>query len=149
MAGVDLVTVQYRDPGPAHTDLLARHVDILFDPLISSIEQIKSGQLYGLAVTTMTRSEALPNVPAVSEFVTGYEASVWSALGAPRNTPTEIINKLNSETNAALADPKIKARLSNIGATALFGSPSDFRKFIVEDTEKWSKVIRTANIKAE
>jgi tripartite-type tricarboxylate transporter receptor subunit TctC len=149
MAGVDLVAVQYRDPGPAHTDLLARHVDILFDPLISSIEQIKSGQLHALAVTTMTRSEALPDVPAVSEFVTGYEASVWAAIGAPRNTPTDIADKLNKETNMALANPKIKARLADLGVMALFGSPGDFRKFIVEDTEKWGKVIRTANLRAE
>ena len=97
----------------------------------------------------MTRSDALPDIPAVSEFVTGYEASVWSALGAPRNTPTDIVNRLNRETNAALADPKIKARLSDLGATALIGSAGNFRKFIVEDTERWGKVIRTANIKAE
>ena len=103
----------------------------------------------GGAVTTMTRSDALPDIPAVSEFVTGYEASVWSALGAPRNTPTDIVSRLNRETNAALADPKIKARLSDLGATALIGSAGDFRKFIVEDSEKWGKVIRTANIKAE
>jgi tripartite-type tricarboxylate transporter receptor subunit TctC len=149
MAGVDLVTVQYREPGPAHADLIAGQVDIMFDPLISSIEQIKGGQFRALAVTTVNRSEALPDVPTVGDFVPGYEASVWAALGAPRNTPIEIIDKLNSEINRALADPAIKARLADLGANALLGSPDDFRKFIVEDTEKWAKVIRTANIKAE
>ena len=101
--------------------------------LEASIEQIKSGQLHALAVTTTTRSEALPDVPAVSEFVTGYDARVWSALGAPRNTPTEIVDKLNKETNVALADPKMKARLADLGATVLLGSPGDFRKFERED----------------
>jgi tripartite-type tricarboxylate transporter receptor subunit TctC len=149
MAGVDLVTVQYRDPGPAHTDLIARHVDVLFDPLISSIEQIRGGQLRALAVTTTTRSEALPQVPTVGDFVPGYEANAWEGLGAPRNTPAEIIEKLNREINAALADPRIKARFADLGATVLPGSVADFRKFIADDTDKWAKVIRGANIKAE
>jgi tripartite-type tricarboxylate transporter receptor subunit TctC len=149
MAGVDLVAVQYREPGPAHTDLLARHVDILFDPLISSIEQIKTGQLRALAVTSLTRSGALPDVPTVGDFVTGYEASVWAALGAPRSTPNEVVERLNREVNVALTDPRIKARFADLGAGAVPGSPREFRNFIVEDTEKWRKVIQTANIKAE
>jgi tripartite-type tricarboxylate transporter receptor subunit TctC len=149
MAGVDLVTVQYRDPGPAHTDLIARHVDVLFDPLVSSIEQIRGGQLRALAVTTTTRSAALPDVPTVGDFVPGYEASGWQGLGAPRNTPADIVEKLNREINAALADPKLKARFADLGATVLPGSPADFRKFIADDTEKWANVIRAAHLKAE
>ena len=149
MAGVDLTAVQYRDPGPAHTDLFAKHVDILFDPIVSSIEQIKAGQVRALAVTSTTRLEALPGVPSVSDFVPGYEANAWVGLGAPRNTPTEIIARLNSEINVALADPKIKARFADLGATVLPGSPGEFRKFVADDTEKWGKVIRAANIKAE
>ena len=149
MAGVDLLTVLYRDPGPAHTDLIGRQVDILFDPLISSVEQIKAGQLRALAVTSWTRSEALPLVPTVSEFVPGYDAVVWAGLGAPANTPTEIIDRLNAEINKALSDPRIKSRFAELGAATVVGSPNDFRQFISEDTSKWAKVIKTANIRAE
>ena len=148
MAGVDLLTVLYRDPGPAHTDLIGRQVDILFDPLISSVEQIKAGQLRALAVTSWTRSEALPLVPTVSEFVPGYDA-VWAGLGAPANTPTEIIDRLNAEINKALSDPRIKSRFAELGAAPVVGSPSDFRQFISEDSSKWAKVIKTADIRAE
>jgi tripartite-type tricarboxylate transporter receptor subunit TctC len=121
----------------------------MFDPLVSSIEQIRAGQLRPLAVTTMTRSAALPDVPTVGDTVPGFEGSVWQGLVAPRNTPIEIIDKLNREVNAAVSDPKIEARMAELGATILGGSPADFRKFIADETEKWGKVIRAANIKVE
>jgi len=149
MAGVNLVPVQYRSSGPALTDLIAGQVQVMFDPLGSSIEYIKAGRLRALAVTTATRSEALPDVPTVGEFVPGYEASLWQGIGAPKSTPTEIVDRLNKEINAALADPKIKARLADLGSTPLVNSPGDFAKLIVDDTEKWGKVIRAANIKPE
>jgi len=149
MAGVNLVPVQYRSSGPALTDLIAGQVQVMFDPLGSSIEYIKAGRLRALAVTTATRSEALPDGPTVGEFVPGYEASLWQGIGAPKSTPTEIVDRLNKEINAALADPKIKARLADLGSTPLVNSPGDFAKLIANDTEKWGKVIRAANIKAE
>lgn len=149
MAGVDLVPVQYRSSGPALTDLMAGQVQVMFDPLGSSIEYIRAGRLRALAVTTATRSEALPDVPTVGDFVPGYEASLWQGIGAPKSTPPEIVDKLNKEINAALADPKIKARLADLGSTPLVSSPGDFAKLIADDTEKWGKVIRAANIKAE
>ena len=149
MAGVDLVPVQYRSSGPALTDLMAGQVQVMFDPLGSSIEYIRAGRLRALAVTTATRSEALPDVPTVGDFVPGYEASLWQGIGAPKSTPPEIVDKLNKEINAALADPKMKARLADLGGTPLLGSPADFAKLIADDTEKWGKVIRAANIKAE
>jgi tripartite-type tricarboxylate transporter receptor subunit TctC len=141
--------VQYRSSGPALTDLIAGQVQVMFDPLGSSIEYIKAGRLRALAVTTATRSEALPDVPTVGEFVPGYEASLWQGIGAPKSTPTEIVDRLNKEINAALADPKIKARLADLGSTPLVNSTRDFAKLIVDDTEKWGKVIRAANIKPE
>ena len=121
----------------------------MFASLPASIEHIRAGKLRALAVTTATRSEALPDIPTVGEFVPGYEASAWFGVGAPKNTPAEIIDKLNKEINAGLADPKIKARLADLGGTVLAGSPADFGKLIAEETEKWGKVIRAANIKAE
>ena len=149
MAGVDLVPVQYRSSGPALTDLMAGQVQVMFDPLGSSIEYIRAGRLRALAVTTATRSEALPDVPTVGDFVPGYEASLWQGIGAPKSTPPEIVDRLNKEINAALADPKIKARLADLGSTPLVSSPGDFAKLIADETEKWAKVIRAANIKAE
>jgi tripartite-type tricarboxylate transporter receptor subunit TctC len=149
MAGVNLVPVQYRSSGPALTDLMAGQVQVMFDPLGSSIEYIRAGRLRALAVTTATRAEALPDVPTVGEFVPGYEASLWQGIGAPKSTPPEIVDRLNREINAALADPKIKARLADLGSTPLAQSPGDFAKLIASDTEKWGKVIRAANIKAE
>jgi tripartite-type tricarboxylate transporter receptor subunit TctC len=149
MAGVDLVPVQYRSSGPALTDLMAGQVQVMFDPLGSSIEYIRAGRLRALAVTTATRAEALPDVPTVGEFVPGYEASLWQGIGAPKSTPPEIVDRLNKEINAALADPKIKARLADLGSTPLVQSPGEFAKLIASDTEKWGKVIRAANIKAE
>jgi tripartite-type tricarboxylate transporter receptor subunit TctC len=149
MAGVDLVPVQYRSSGPALTDLMAGQVQVMFDPLGSSIEYIRAGRLRALAVTTATRAEALPAVPTVGEFVPGYEASLWQGIGAPKSTPPEIVDRLNKEINAALADPKIKARLADLGSTPLVQSPGEFAKLIASDTEKWGKVIRAVNIKAE
>ena len=144
-----MVHVPYRGGGPAMTDLLGGQVQVLFGSTSLTIEHIRAGKLRALAVTTATRSEALPDIPTVGDFVPGYEASVVLGIGAPMNTPAEIIDKLNKEINAALADPKIKARLADLGGTVLAGSPADFGKLIAEDTEKWGKVIRAANIKPE
>jgi tripartite-type tricarboxylate transporter receptor subunit TctC len=149
MAGVDLVHVPYRGVGPALVDLLAGQVQVMFPSMASSIEYVKAGKLRALAMTTATRSEALPDIPTVGEFLPGYEASTWSGVGAPKATPAEIVEKLNKEINAGLADPKIKARLADLGGTPLVGSPADFAKLIAEETEKWGKVIREANIKPE
>jgi len=148
MAGVVMVHVPYRGLSPALTDLLGGQVQATFASMASSIEYIRAGKLRALAVTTATRSEILPDVPTVGEFVPGYEASTWSGVGAPKATPAEIVEKLNKEINAGLADPKIKARLAELGGTAMIGSPADFGKFISEETGKWGKVIRAANIKA-
>jgi tripartite-type tricarboxylate transporter receptor subunit TctC len=149
MTGVDLVQVHYRGAGPALVDLLAGQVQIIFVNTAASIEYIRAGRLRALAVTTATRSQALPDIPTVGEFVAGYEASGWQGLGAPKNTPADIVEKLNKETNAALADHKIKARLADLGSTPLVGSATDFGKLIADETEKWGQVIRTVNIKAE
>jgi tripartite-type tricarboxylate transporter receptor subunit TctC len=149
MAGVNLIHVPYRGGGTAYPDLLAGQVQVYFSNMASSIEYIRAGKLRALAVTTATRAKALPDVPTVSEFVPGYEASSWYGIGAPKKTQIEIVDKLNSEINAALADPKITARLADLGATALPGSPADFAKLIADDTEKWGKVIRALNIKAD
>jgi tripartite-type tricarboxylate transporter receptor subunit TctC len=149
MTGVNMVHVPYRGGGPALTDLLAGQVQVFFPPMVVPIAQVKAGKLRALAVTTATRSEALPDIPTVGDFVPGYEASVWFGLGAPNGTPAEIIDKLNQETNAVLADPKIKARMAESGGNALAGSPADFGKLIADETEKWGKVIRAHNIKAE
>jgi tripartite-type tricarboxylate transporter receptor subunit TctC len=149
MTGVNMIHVPYRGQAPAMTDLLGGQVQVMFDPVVSSLSHIQAGKLRPLAVTTSTRSDALPDIPTISGFVPGYEASIWLGAGAPRNTPTEIVDRLNREINAGLADPKIKARLAEQGGTVLPGSPADFGKLIAEDTEKWSKVIRAANIKPE
>jgi tripartite-type tricarboxylate transporter receptor subunit TctC len=149
MAGVDMVHVPYRGNAPALTDLLAGQVQVMFADTPSSIEYIRAGKLRGLAVTTAMRSEVLPEIPTVSEFVPGFEASNWFGVAAPKNTPPEIIDKLNKEINVALADPKIKARLADFGAAALAGSPVDFGKLIAEETEKWGKVIKFAGIKPD
>ena len=149
MTGVDMVHVPYRGAAPALTDLLGGQVQVMFPGMPGSIEYIRAGKLRALAVTTETRSEALPDIPTVGDFVPGYEASQWFGVGAPKNTPTEIIDKLNKEINAGLADPKIKARLADLGGTVLRGSPADFGKLIADETEKWGKVVRFAGIKAE
>jgi tripartite-type tricarboxylate transporter receptor subunit TctC len=149
MTGVNMVHVPYRGAGPALTDLIGGQVQIEFDNLTSSIEYIRTGKLRALAVTTASRSEALPDIPTVAEFVPDYEASAFLGVGAPRNTPAEIINRLNKEVNGGLTDPKLKARFSDLGATALAGSPADFGKLIAADSEKWAKVIKFAGIKPE
>jgi tripartite-type tricarboxylate transporter receptor subunit TctC len=149
MAGVDLVHVPYRGGGPALTDLIAGQVQVMFPNTVSSIEYIRAGRLRALAVTTVTRSDALPDIPTVGDFVPGYEASNWYGIGAPRNTPVEVIEKLNKETNAGLADPKIKARLADLGGTVLPGTPADFGKLIADETEKWGKVVKFTGIKAD
>jgi tripartite-type tricarboxylate transporter receptor subunit TctC len=149
MTSVNMVHVPYRGGGPALTDLLAGQVQVFFPPMVVAVGQVRAGKLRGLAVTTATRSEALPDIPTVGEFVPGYEASVWFGLGAPKGTPAEVIDKLNQETNAALTDPEIKARMAESGGTVLPGSPADFGKLMAEETEKWSKVVRVANIKPE
>jgi tripartite-type tricarboxylate transporter receptor subunit TctC len=149
MAGVEMVHVPYRGAAPALTDLIGGQVQVMFDNMTSSLESIRGGKLRALAVTTATRSELLPNIPTVGDFVAGFEASARFGLGAPRNTPAEIIAKLNNEINAGLADPRIKARFAELGAEVIPGSPADFGKTIADETEKWGKIIRAANIKAE
>jgi tripartite-type tricarboxylate transporter receptor subunit TctC len=149
MADIDIVHVAYRGGAPALTDLMSGQVQVYFSSTVSSIEYIKTGRLRALAVTTATRSEVLPDLPTLGEFVPGYEAIAWLGIGAPKATPAEIVDKLNREINAGLADPKIKARLADLGSTPLVGSPADFGKFIADETDKWGKVIRAANIKPE
>jgi tripartite-type tricarboxylate transporter receptor subunit TctC len=149
MAAVNLHHVPYRGDAPAITDLLAGRVQVFFSVMASSIEHIKAGRLRALAVTTSTRSEALPEIPTLGEFVPGYEVHGWNGIGAPAKTPAEIIDRLNRDINAALDDPKIKARVASLGGTVLAGSPTDFGNLIVEETEKWAKVIKSAGIKPE
>ena len=149
MAGVDMVHVPYRGGAPALTDLLAGQVQVYFVPIPASIGYIRTGRLRALAVTTATRSEMLPEISTVGEFVPGYEASGWFGIGAPRNTPAAVIEKLNKEIDAGLADPKLKAKLTDLGGTVISGSPADFRKFIAEETEKWANVIKFAGIKPD
>jgi tripartite-type tricarboxylate transporter receptor subunit TctC len=149
MTGTDMLLVSYRGMAPAVTDLLGGQVQVMFNSLPASIEYIKAGTLRALAVASATRSETLPDIPTVGEFVPGYEAPTWYGLGAPKNTPAEIVEKLNKEINAGLADPKLRARLADLGGTVIGGSPADFGKLIADETEKWGKVIRAANIKPE
>ena len=149
LTGVDMVHVPYRGGGPALTDLLGGQVQVYFGPMPPSIEHIRSGKLRALGVTSARRSQALPDIPSVSDFVPGYEASQWYGIGVPKNTPSEIIDKLNKEINAGLGDLKMKARLADLGGTPLVGSPADFSRLIAEDTEKWAKVIKFAGIKLE
>jgi tripartite-type tricarboxylate transporter receptor subunit TctC len=149
MTGVDMLHVPYRGAGPMLTDLLGGQVQVGFDPMPSSIGYVKAGQLRPLAVTTATRSEALPELPTVGDFVPGYEASTWYGVGAPKNTPAEIIERLNKEVNVGLADPKLKARLTDLGGMMLTGSAAEFGAFIVEETEKWAKVVKFSGAKAE
>jgi tripartite-type tricarboxylate transporter receptor subunit TctC len=149
MTGLNMVVVPYRGAAPALTDLLAGQVQVMFDGVPSSIEHIRAGKLRAIAVTTATRSNALPDVPTLADFVPGYEASAWFGIGAPKSTPAEIVEKLNKEINAGLADPKMKARIADLGGTVLALSPTEFGKLIAEETEKWGKVVRAANIKLE
>jgi tripartite-type tricarboxylate transporter receptor subunit TctC len=148
MAGVNILHVPYRGEAPAMTDLLGRAVEVIFGS-VSSIEYIRAGKLRPLAVTTAARSETLPEIPTVGDFVPGYEESSFFGVGAPRNTPGEIIDRLNAEINAALADPKMRAKLTNLGGTALIGRPIDFGKLIADETKKWTKVVKFAGLKAD
>jgi tripartite-type tricarboxylate transporter receptor subunit TctC len=149
VAGVDLLHVPYRTGPLALTDLLSGQVQIMFDAVAQSIEHIRAGRLRGLAVTSATRLEALPDLPTVADFFPGYEAIGFIGLGAPRNTPAEIIAKLNTEINAGLANPIVKTRLAELGVTVFAGSPTDFGKFLVDETEKWGKVVKFAGLKAD
>ena len=149
MTGIDMVHVRYRGAAPATTDLLGGQVQVMFSGISDSIEYIRAGKLRALAVTTATRSEALPEIPTVAEFVPGYEASSWFGIGAPKNTPAENIDRLNKLINSSFIDPVMKGRLADMGGILLAGSPADFGRHIADETEKWAKVIRAANIKPE
>jgi tripartite-type tricarboxylate transporter receptor subunit TctC len=149
MAGINMVHVPYRGGGPALTGLLGGEVQVFFAPAAGSIEHIRAGKLRALAVTTATRSEALPDVPTVGDFLPGYESAVWAGVGAPKNTSAEIVDKLNKDINAALADPKMKARLADLSSTVVAGSPADFEKLIVDETEKWAKVVKFSGAKPD
>jgi tripartite-type tricarboxylate transporter receptor subunit TctC len=149
MAGVNMVHVPYRGGAPALIDLLGGQVQVFLGGISGSIEYIRAGRLRALAVTTATRSEALPDIPTLGDFLRGYESSAWNGIGAPKDSPAEVIEKLNKEINAALADSKFKARLADLGGTPLSGSPADFSKLISDETEKWGKVVKFAGIKAE
>src|SRR5215468_2377629 len=144
MVGVDMVHVPYRGGAPALTDMLAGQVQVMFDNLPTSIEHIRAGKLRPLAITSTTRAELLPDLPPLSDFVPGYESSAWYGVGAPKGTPAEIIDRLNKEINAILAEPKVKTRIAEMGATQVAGSPADFGKLVADETEKWGKVVRFA-----
>jgi tripartite-type tricarboxylate transporter receptor subunit TctC len=149
MTGVEMLHVPYRGAGPALTDLLGGQVQVYFTPMSAAIEYIRAGKLRALAVTTAKRSQALADIPTVSEFVPGYEASQWYGIGAPKSTPAEIVAKLNREINAGLADPRVKAQLADMGETALGGSPAEFADLIAEQTEKWAKVVQFSGARAD
>jgi tripartite-type tricarboxylate transporter receptor subunit TctC len=148
MAGVDLIPVHYRGTGPALVDLMAGQVQVLFDPIASSLEYVRAGKVRALAVTGATRSEALPELPIVGDFLPGYEASAFYGIGAPKSSPPKIIDRINKEINAGLSDAA-RARLAGIGGIMVHGSPADFGEFISNETAKWGKVIRDANIKSD
>jgi tripartite-type tricarboxylate transporter receptor subunit TctC len=149
MAGIKMTHVPYRGTGPALTDLLGGQVQVMFSSIPASVEYVKAGKLRALAVTTTARSEALPDLPSAGDFVPGYEASTWHGVVGPRATPAEIVEKLNHEINAALADPKIKERFAELGGTPFIGSPADFAKLITEDSEKWGKVVKLTGAKPD
>src|SRR5262245_14309623 len=149
MTGVNMVHVPYRFGFAAVADLAAGQVQVMFDPIIRSIEPVRAGKLRPLAVTTSMRSPMLPAIPAVSDFLPGYESSAWFGFAAPKGTPVEVVNRLNKEINAALADPIVRARLADLGVMVTAGSSADFGKFIADETEKWGKVVKFAGIKAE
>jgi len=149
MAGVNLVHVPYRGQGPALTDLLGGQVQVIFATTPGTTEYVRIGRLHALAVTTAARADALPEVPTVADFLPGYEASQWYGIGAPKSTPAEIIDRLNHEINAALADPKMKMRLADVGGTVLPGTPDAFGKLIAAEVEKWGKVVKFSGIRAE
>ena len=149
MAGIDMTHIPYRGGGPAIVNLLGSQVDVFFSPMAIAVAHIRAGKLRALATTGATRSDALPDVPIVSEFVPGFETSYWIGLGAPKNTPVEIIGKLNREINAALTDPDMKSRFADLGGSVVGGSTDDFAKLVSDETDKWGKVVRAAHIKAE
>ncbi|MBV8536812.1 MAG: tripartite tricarboxylate transporter substrate binding protein, partial [Alphaproteobacteria bacterium] len=149
MTGIDWLHVPYRGPSQAQTGVVAGQVQVYFGPVSAALPFVRQGQLRALAVTTAQRSDALPDVPTVGETVRGYEASGWFGLGAPRKTPADIVARINREVNAALADPKMKAQLADLGGTAFASTPAEFGRFLAEDTAKWAKVIRTAGITAQ
>jgi len=149
MTGIEMIHVPYRGGAPALADLISGHVQVMFGPLPASMEFIRAGKLRALAVTTTARSDVLPEIPTVAELVPGYEASGWNGVVAPKNTSVDIIEKVNREINAGLADPRMKEKFADLGGTVLPGSPADLGKLIADETEKWGKVIRAANIKAE
>jgi tripartite-type tricarboxylate transporter receptor subunit TctC len=149
MTGVNMLHVPYRGLSPALTDLLGGQVQVIFSSLPAAIEYIKNDKLRALAVTTATRFEGIPDLPTVSDTVPNYDASQWYGIGAPKNTPAEVVDKLNEEINAALVDPKMKARLADLGGTVLPGSPADFSKLIADEIEKWAKVVRASGAKAD
>ena len=149
MAGVNMVHVPYRGAPPALTDLIAGQVQVMFNSPFALMEYVQTGKLRALAVTTATRSEVLPDVPPVGAFVPGYESSSWFGIGAPRETPADVVDKLNREINTGLADPKMRARLADLGGGVFASSPADFGKFIADETEKWGKVVKFAGIKPE
>jgi tripartite-type tricarboxylate transporter receptor subunit TctC len=149
MSGVNMLHVPYRGSAPAITDMLGGQVQVMFDSMPSSIEYIRAGKLRALAVTTATQWEGLPNIPTVADFVPGFETSGWYGIGVPKNTPVEIIDRLNKEINAGLADPKMKARLADLGGTVLLGSPADFGKLIATETEKLAKVVKYAGMRPD
>jgi len=149
MTGLNILHVPYRGAGPALIDMIGGQVQLMFDTVVGSIEHIRGGRLRALAVTAAARSDVLPDIPTVGDFVPGYESSGWHGVAAPKNTPTEIIDKLNKEINVALTEPRIKARIADLGGTVFAGSPSDFSKLIAEETEKWAKVVKFSGAKPE
>jgi tripartite-type tricarboxylate transporter receptor subunit TctC len=149
MAGVDLVHVPYRGGAPALTDMLGGQVQVMFDNLPTSLEHVRAGRLRPLGITSARRSELLPDVPTVADFVPGYESSAWYGVGAPKGTPVEIIDRLNSEINAILAEPRMKTRVAEMGATLIAGSPADFGRLVADETEKWGKVVRFSGARAD
>jgi tripartite-type tricarboxylate transporter receptor subunit TctC len=149
LAGVNMVHVPYRGAGPSLTDLIGGQVQVTFESMPASIGYIRTGTLRALAVTTTTRSEALPDIPTVGEFVSGYEASIWYGVGVPKNTPAQIVDKLNKEINAGLANPKLQTRIADLGGVPLGGSPADFGTLITEETEKWAKVVKSSGARPE
>jgi tripartite-type tricarboxylate transporter receptor subunit TctC len=147
--GLDLPVVQYRGGAPAVADLLGGHVQVMFDIIADSIEHVRACRLRALAIASATRSEFLPDIPIMGDYVPGVEASFWTGIAAPKNTPAAIVDKLNKEINATLADPRMKARFADLSFTVLPGSPAEFGQFIAEDTEKWREVVKFAGLKAE
>lgn len=149
LTGINMVHVAYRGSAPALTDMIGGQVQVMFDNIPTSLEHVRSGKLRGLAVTSLTRSEVLPDLPLVADYLPGYEASAWYGIGAPKNTPPEIVDKLNKEINSVLADPKLKSRFRELGAMELSGSPADFKKLIGDETDKWAKVVKFAGAKVD